>query len=202
MTFIPIPDTALVRLTMVTGEALLEATIGLYFERADFTYEQLVDMVSDLAGGFAADLMDPLDSNYTATLLTAWDMRSADGYKVLHTLAIAGGASVMNTPLSPAECCVVSFHGDKRGKWNQGRVYVAGISEQNADQVDIDSGTVATILACFQGLLDDPPAGWQWVVASRYLNKVARTVAITAPVTGCLVRSPRFGFQRRRAQRP
>jgi hypothetical protein len=132
----------------------------------------------------------------------AYDMRSQEGSKITLALDIDGGSSIENTPLSPATTLCVSFYGTGRGKWSRGRNYIAGISEQNADQVDVGQTLSDQILLAYTALISDPPPGWIWVVASRYFNKAPRTVAVTTPVVTALVRSRRFAFQKRRAERP
>jgi hypothetical protein len=202
MAFIAIPNAVLVRLFVKTAVAELKASISLYFTRDEFDDSDMDDLLADLESGFATTLMDALCDDYNAYLLEAWDMRSVDGYKATRNIDIDGGSGAPETPCSPALCCVVSFHGNKRGKWNAGRNYVAGLSEDDVDQVDIQQGTQDAILQAYTNLIDTPPSGWLWVVASRYKDKAPRTVGVTTPVTGALVRSGRFGLQRRRAQRP
>jgi hypothetical protein len=202
MTFIPVPQCVHVKFSIKTGTAELPANFGLYFQRQEFGSAEMEGLLDELESGFCADVMAHLDSNYNMHQITAWDLRSVDGYKATKAVNIDGGSAPGNTPLSPADCMVVSFHSAKRGKWNQGRVFLAGISEQNADQVDINGTLITEELLAFTNLISDPPTGWTWVIVSRRLNKQPRTEGIWSAVTGALVRSPRFGIQRRRAQRP
>jgi hypothetical protein len=202
MPFIPVPDTCFVRFHMKTGTAELPATNGLYFYRPEFTVEELEILLNNLESGFCADLMAHLDTNYTMWLAEAYDMNSVDAPKVTLALDIDGGSSLENTPLSPATTLVVTFSGNLRGKWWRGRNYVAGISEQNADQVDVGQTLADQILLAYTNLISDPPPGWVWVVCSKTFNKVPRAVGVVQPVTSAVVRSRRFAFQRRRAERP
>lgn len=202
MAFIPIPHTVLVRIRLVTAVAALEATVGVYFMKPDFGQDDMEDLADHLALNFVPDLMAELCDDYTANLISVYDMRAIDGYVHHKTISEAGGSAIEDTPISPAQCCVVSFYGAKRGKWNQGRNYVPGLTEQDCDQVDIGATTTAAVLAAYQGLIDTPPTGWTWVVASRYLNNAPREAGITSTIESVQIRSPRFGFQRRRARRP
>jgi hypothetical protein len=199
MDFIPIPKTVLVRFHLVTGA--LKASFGLFFTRDDFTVEDMTALLGNLETGFCADLMDPLNDDYNMNLLEAYDMTTVDGYKVTHEVNIDGGVSGENTPVSPALCCVVTFKGNRRGKWNAGRNFVPGLSEQSVDQVDIQQGVVDAIQGAYANLISDPPEGWVWVIASRYLDKEKRTEGVTTPVYSTQVRSNRFGVQKRRAGR-
>jgi hypothetical protein len=200
--FIPVPNTVFVRIRLVTAVAALEATIGLWFSKTNFTQSDMEDLADHLALNFCDDLMSGLCDDYTANLITVYDMRTIDGYVHHKTIDIDGGSATEDTPISPAQCCVVTFNADKRGKWNAGRNYVPGLTEQDCDQVDIGSTTTTAILAAYQSLIDDPPTGWTWVVCSRYFNKLPREEGVTNPVSTTQIRSSRFGFQRRRAQRP
>jgi hypothetical protein len=201
MAFIPIPNTVLVRVFLKTAVAELKASLSLYFYRPDFTEEDMSDLLDDLESDFVADLMVPLCDDYNAYLLMAYDMNSEDGYQVTKDIDIDGGSTGTDTPMSPALCCVMTFKNNKRGKWNQGRNYIAGLTEQDADQVDIGSTTINALESAYQGLIDDPPAGWTWVIASRQWHNEPRVEGVVSPVTTAFVRTPRFGVQRRRAQR-
>jgi hypothetical protein len=202
MAFIPIPNTVLVRLYLKTAVAELKASVSVFFSKAGFTVSDMEDLLDHLASNFVTDLMDPLCDDYNAYLLEAYDMTAVDGYKVTKAIDIDGGSATLETPVSPALSCVVTFRGNKRGKWNSGRNFVAGLWEGDVDQVDIGSTTTAAIISAYQSLIDDPPTGWQWVIASRYFQKAPRAVGVTTPVETVLVRSARFGVQRRRTQRP
>lgn len=202
MAFLRIPDTVLVRLYLKTAVAELTASISLYFHRVDYTEEDMEDLLSDLEDTFVTDLMLPLCDDYTAYLLEAYDMNSVDGLKVTRVLDMSGGSPGTETPVSPALCCVVSFRGNKRGKWNAGRNFIPGLYESKVDQVDISTELSDPILLAYVRLIEQPPSGWTWVIASRYFEKEKRTVGVVTPVKAALVRSQRFGVQRRRAQRP
>jgi hypothetical protein len=201
MAFIPIPNTVLVRLYLKTAVAELKASLSLYFFKTGFTDEDMSDLLDDLASGFVPALMTPIDEDYTAYLLEAYDMNAADGYKVSKVIDI-DGLYTEGTPVSPAQCLVMTFRGNKRGKWNTGRNYIPGLSEDYVDQVDVQDAVAAMFQAVYQDLIDDPPIGWTWVIASRYKDGLPRETGVVMPVDSCLVRSNRFGFQRRRAQRP
>jgi hypothetical protein len=200
VTFIPIPHTVMVRFHLVTGA--LKASFSLFFTRDDFTVQDITDLLTSLEGGFCADVMSPLCDDYNMNLLEAWDMTAVDGYKVTHEVDIDGGTSPENTPVSPALCCVVTFKGNRRGKWNAGRNFVPGLSEQSVDQVDIQQGVADAIQSAYASLISDPPEGWVWVIASRYFEKEKRAEGVTTPVYSTQVRSNRFGVQKRRAARP
>jgi hypothetical protein len=201
VSFIPFPNTVLVRLYVRTAVAELKASISLWFSKPDFTKADMEDLLADLESDFVPVLADKLCDDYTFYLLEAYDMTAEDGFKVTRTIDIAGGSGAADTPVSPALSCVVTFRGAKRGQWNSGRNFVAGLTEQSVDQVDIQQVVVDQILLAYQTLIDAPPSGWTWVVASRFFKKAPRTTGVVTPVESVLVRSNRFGVQKRRAQR-
>ena len=201
MAFIPVQDTVLVRLHMRTGEAALGGSISLHFHKPGFTLEDMEDLLADLETGFVTDLMGPLCDDYNAYRLEAYDLNAQDGLKVTREIDIDGGSEGTDTPLSPALSCVVTYRAAKRGKWNAGRNYVCGLTEQGADQVDIQQSIITDIVAAYTSLIDTPPSGWTWVVVSKMLDGVPREFGLIAPVVAALVRNARFGIQRRRAKR-
>jgi hypothetical protein len=201
MAFIKVPNCVFVRIRLVTAVAGLEATIGLWFQKTNFIQDDMQDLADHLEANFVADLMTPLCDDYTANLISVYDMTDVEGLVVHKEIDIDGGSTPTDTPLSPANCLVVSFYGDKRGKWNQGRNYVAGLTEQGSDQVDVGQTTADDILAAYQTLIDDPPTGWTWCVVSRYFDKQPRVEGVANPVNSVIYRNRRFGFQRRRARR-
>jgi hypothetical protein len=201
MSFIPIPDTVLVRLYIITGVAELKASLSLYFHRPAFDRDDMEDLITQLGTHFCPDLMSGLCDDYTMNLIEVYDLNSVDGWKASSALDISGGSSEAATPVSPALCMVVSFRGEKRGKWNAGRNFVPGLYEQEVDQVDIGSAISGPVIDAYQSLIDDPPSGWTWVIASRYHNKAPRETGVITPVVSVLQRSARFGVQKRRTYR-
>jgi hypothetical protein len=202
MAFIPVPNAVFVRIRLITAVAGLEATLGIWFEKTGFSQPDMEDLADHLEANFIPDLMSELSDDYTANLISVYDMRTVDGYVHHSVIDIAGGSDPADTPVSPAQCCVVSFSAAKRGKWNLGRNYVPGLTEQDVDQVDVGATTQAALVAAYEGLRDDPPTGWTWVVCSKHFNKAPRAEGVVAPVENVQIRSGRFGFQRRRARRP
>jgi hypothetical protein len=202
MAFIPIPDTVLVRLYVKTGIAELKASISLYFSKPNFVETDMEDLLSDLETNFVPEVADKLCDDYNFYLLEAYDMNTEDGLKITRSIDIDGNSGLSDTPLSPAMCCVVTFRGNKRGPWNSGRNFVAGLTEQSCDQTNIGQDVIDSLVTAYQALIDQPPSGWTWVIASRYFKKAPRSTGVVTPVKTVLVRSDRFGVQKRRAQRP
>jgi hypothetical protein len=198
--FIPVPNVVKVKLTLTINT--LVSSISLYFERQSFTYADMETLSDNLVLGFCPDLMDALCDDYKMTQIDLWDLNSVDGYHISNGLDIDGGSDPGATPVSPAQTCVVSYYAARRGKWNAGRNFVPGLFEGQVDETDIQGGLANAILAPYLALIEDPPTGWVWVTVSRYLDRQARAVGVSSPVVSAVVRSNRFGFQRRRAARP
>jgi hypothetical protein len=198
MPFQPVPDCAHVRITMLTGE--LDASINLAFAKPGFVSADLATLIDHLEANFLNSLKPAINGNYTFEHIYAWDLSAVDGYKSEKDISIAGTGS--GNPVSPALATVVSFYGNKRGKWNQGRNFLPGLGEDHVDQTDIQAVITTGIRGAYETLITNPPTGWQWVVVSRYLNGAKRTNGVYIAVESVVVRSGRFGVQRRRTDRP
>jgi hypothetical protein len=200
MSFIPVPQCVLARLKFVTGLTYLEASLNIWFQRAEFGKSEMEALNADLESDLITDLMLCLTNPCKAVGITTYDMRAEDGIKVESTFEISGTGGEL--PLSPATCCLITFGNDQRGRWGRGRLYVPGLDEEWCDELDITALNADAILAAFQqNLLTSPPSGWTWVVVSRRHNKQPRTEGVYSPVTWAKLRNYRFAFQRRRAQR-
>lgn len=197
MTFQPVPDCALVRVTASTDA--LDWSFNLHFAKPGFVSADLSTLVDHLEANMLADLAAALSSSTTLEHVYAWDLNAVDGYKHEKDISIAGTGTA--NAVSPSLAAVISFYGNKRGKWNQGRNYLGGLEEATVDAVDIQAATLLTIKTAYETLISDPPTGWTWVIVSRYLNKAKRTNGVYINVETVVTRSGRFGVQRRRAAR-
>jgi hypothetical protein len=200
MAFLPIPDTVQVRFSGHTGAANRPWTFGLYFYMPDFD-ESDVDDLLDYLEGWSDDLMnDQVWTGYGLDSMVATDLGSEDGLKKVRALSATGDRAGM-TPTAMSNSLVVSFSGNKRGKWNTGRVYLPLVVEADADEYDISSAWADGIRDVFRQLMTELPAGWVWCVASRYLHGEQRPAGVIAAVVDCVIKKYVFGTQRRRLRR-
>jgi hypothetical protein len=198
--FIPIPDTVQVRFSGHTGAANRPWTFGLYFYMPSFTEDDVNDLL-DYLEGWSDDLMnDTVWTGYGLDGMVATDMGSEDGIKVTRSLSATGDAAG-KTPTAVSNALVLSFSGNKRGKWNNGRVYLPIVAENEADEYDINTSWADDIRDVFRQLLTELPPGWVWCVASRYFHNAPRSTGVISAITDCVIKKYIFGTQRRRLRR-
>jgi len=198
--FQAVPDCAKVLVHFASGP--LTASIGLWFAQQNFTLEGMQTLRDEIDTAFLVPVVAPLSENVNITGITIYDMRSATGPKLVHVYDPVLSGNEQSTPTSFGNAACISFYGEGRGQANQGRVYVPGIGEAQADQTDIQTATLGFLVDAFEGLRDTPPTGWTWSIVSRVLNGVPRAVGVYTPVLTVTSRNPRWTFQRRRVPRP
>jgi hypothetical protein len=198
--FVPVPDTVHVRFSGTTGAANRPWTFGLYFKKEGFDESDLDDLLSYLET-WADDLMgEDVWTGYKLNHIEATDLTSEDGIRKGVDIDASGDSS-QETPRGMGEALVLSFAGNKRGKWNAGRVYLPLLNEGDVDEYDINSGFAEGIRDVFREFLTDLPAGWVWVVVSRVLHGQKRTTGVVAPIVECVIKKYIIGTQRRRLRR-
>jgi hypothetical protein len=198
MAFVPVPDCCLARIHLKATDNL--ATIGVWFRKAGFDTDDLTDLAVALLAGLVADILAELSADVNAFLIELIGQRTREDIQLSFPCDIDGGQTAKPSAAWGNACCV-SLKTAKRGKWNQGRVYIPGIAEEESDLDEIALLTTQGLEQAFQNVIDDPPEGWEMVVVSRYLDGEPRTLALTQAVTNPVVRSRRWAFQRRRQRR-
>jgi hypothetical protein len=201
MPFIPIPNTVKVICRYGSGDHFWSNV--LHFTREEFTYEDMQAMAVALGSGFFQELKEPLPASVSILGVTIYDMRTETSPKLVHDYspAITGGQTD-EPPVSLVAAAVISFYGAGRGQANQGRAYIGGLPEADADEGRVQSGQYEVVRAAFATLVTDPPTGWTWVVASTQFNKLPRQVGVTTPVVSVVGRSNIWARQGRRIKRP
>ena len=199
MPYQPVPDTARVVVRGTTGSAATSWSFSMHFSQPGFDTSGLITLV-DRVEDFLDELREPLWDGYHFTNITAYDLRTVDGDKIERAIDLSGGVQ-FDTPVAVSNALVVSFTTNKRGRWSAGRVFLPVVTEQVADELDIQPAFANTIRDKFQALINNPAAGWTMVVVSRYLEGQKRPQATTAPVLTAVIKNYRFGTQRRRLRR-
>jgi hypothetical protein len=198
MAFIPVPDAVRVTVFGHTGER--NWTFSLWFHKASFVEDDMDNLADALYDWCDDALKHALCDDTTIDRLVLYDMNTIDGFKVVKDVDLAGLYD--GTPLAVNCCAVMSLYGARRGKWNQGRVFAPGLTEGDVNEYRIDTPSIINYETAFQALVDTPPAGWTWVIASRYFNNAPRAEGVTTEVKTVQVRSNVVGTQKRRLQRP
>jgi hypothetical protein len=197
MAFIPVPDAAKVTIYGHTGARTW--TLNLWFAMPGFDAGDMENLGDYLETWLEDELAPQLAADTNFDQIVIYDMSAADGNKYVADIDIAGTSAGALTPVSTA--CVVSFYGSARGKWNQGRNYVTGFTEEAGDEKDMTQSKADGIRDAYRALQTDLPSGWTWVVVSRVFNKLPRAVGVYAPIVSCIVRNLVYGTQKRRLRK-
>lgn len=200
MAFQPAPDCARVVLHMNSGDVFASNTF--HFAMPGFDDNDLDAIAAHLDTSFIDDFMSPLSENVNCTGYTLYDIRTAEGSRIVHTFGTpVAGEQVGETPSNFIGAAVLSYYASGRGKSNQGRLYIAGVSENDADERRVQDSTMTALRDALTALITTPPPGWTWVVLSRYKDNVKRATATYSPVVRVVARTGIWGSQKRRVKR-
>jgi len=144
--------------------------------------------------------LDPLSIEYKVTELYGTDLTtvSAPTYSRVFSPQLEGGVAAAGLPGNVAAC--ISFRTIGRGRSARGRNYVPGILESDVTGNAMDVGLVNALVAAFELLLGGGtyPAGWEWIVLSRFLAGVARSSGLEQTILDVLSTSLTVESQRGR----
>lgn len=200
MAFIPVPDTAQIR---VEGRVDGQQTINdLYFRHttgpiAAADLQALTSALAAWAIGFYAPV---LNEAWSGVQVTARDLTSLIGFSAVSGLTgtvggVAGEAAPNNCTMA------VSFRSAFAGRSFRGRNYVPCLTNSQITGNDIDSTWADAVVAAYAELLfggGSLPAGWVWVVVSRFTLGAPRVTGIFNEVFSVLVSDLTVDSQRRR----
>jgi len=160
----------------------------------------LENLADALVSWWTLQVNDYQSSSVLLNQIEVYDMSAENGPVITTTSGAAGSQS--GELISPANCAVIKFGTNFRGRSARGRNFVSGFVESQAVYNGIDSTTLNGLETAY-GLLPSyaSPEGFLHVVASFFLNGAARSEALAQLVTSYTVRSAIFGSQRLRNQR-
>jgi hypothetical protein len=133
----------------------------------------------------------------------AYDMRSILGGVQTSIVNAGNGGHSTSDAISIATSIVLTLRTGQRGRSGRGRVYVAGLAEDQWSSGQFTSTPVGAVETAYGTMRTAAiAAGWTPVICSHQNNGVVLTVPQTYPVTTWTVRSNIEGHQRRRTGRP
>jgi len=198
VTFITIPNTVEVEFRMLWNGVNVENT--LYFQTTStITLATLGNLVNTLDAYWVAEHLTRMASSVLYVSTKARDLSAQAGLSVEYfgSAGIAGGNSNPSMPNNVT--WAVKFVAGLTGRAYRGRNYVIGLTEADSAGNSINSGTANAITADYALLLTTAkPAGWDWVIASRFLNNAPRSTGIATNVTGVGYADLRIDTQRKR----
>lgn len=200
MAFKAIPDTAKV---VIVFEAFgKEWTNTFHYRQPDFVLldmQNLAFTVDSVVGDVIIQLMSQ-DTEYVRTVV--YDMREENGPIVTNNTS-AGPGTQAGAMMPISDAMVFTLRTGARGKSARGRLYMAGFGEDKYDSPEWDHTVMNAVKAIIDNLHSAALVlGWDWVVASRWSNKVERAIPVLFTVLASEVRSYIEGKQGRRTKRP
>lgn len=198
MAFIPAPNTALVELRYLQDNQNVENT--LWFENdAGWTEPTLVALGLAIRDWWTTNLQGGIGQDVVLREIYVTDQTSNVGLSATITsgLPLSGTASTDATTNSNTLC--VSFRTAQRGRSYRGRNYVVGLPINALDQNTVTAGYRNFVQSAYAALLTvAADQNSRWVVVSKQLNNVVRTIADRTPVTAVTVVDSTVDSQRRR----
>lgn len=159
----------------------------------------LQGLADEMAAWLISDLAPIQQAGITWNSVQATDLNTGSSPVAFSTagLPVAGGVS--GAALTNQVAMVISFKTVKRGRSYRGRNYVPSIPPGSI--VSTTQWTAAALTAYGTAYQNMAAAmaliGWTWVVLSRQIDGVRRTVGAAEPVTSHIPRAA-IGTQRRR----
>lgn len=198
MAFIPVPDTAQFNFRGVVNGELVENT--LYFKDATaITAVDLANTADSLAAGWSTDICAVLGTQYVFTSCFARDLTVDAGFEHESFVGTGTSGGVAGAALPNNVSWVVKFLTGLAGRSFRGRNYVAGLNAGMVSDQDILGGRADDIVTQYTLFLtSNKPAGWDWVIASRFHLNAPRVTGITTPVTNVGFTDLVIDSQRRR----
>jgi hypothetical protein len=190
MPFVPVPNTALIRMEGTVDGQLTINTVYFEVSGGGITGVNLAALVTAV-GGWAQSTIAPILSDDWALVRTiGTDLTAANSFQYELATPATGGVSGEANPNNVAAC--VKFVTALSGRSFRGSNFIPAVP-----------GSVVTLNTMDQAFMDDVTgayfqligagiflAGWQWVVASRFSgvdvdgHPIPRTTGIVTPVIG------------------
>lgn len=199
MAFIPVPNTAMVELFYTQDNQQMENT--LYVQRGDpYDISELTVVAQAIIDWWVATIK-PLTSNTVslrAVKATSLESVSAPAVELPPATPQTG------TNTSPAmpngTTLAIKFLTGFRGRWARGRNYVVGLSENTVIGNQVDAAHAEFLRQAYETLLGSTylPAGYDWVVVSRFFNNAPRVTGFAASILGVSLTDFIVDSQRRR----
>jgi len=189
MLFIPVPDTAQIR---IEGRVDGQQTINdLYFHHttgpiAASDLNALTLAIAIWNGNSYAPL---LNEAWTGVQVTGRDLTSQVGFTSVS--GITGQQGGVTGEAAPNNCSMaVSFRTAFSGRSNRGRNYVPVLTNSEVTENTIDTTFQLDVVNAYKELIFGGgalPAGWIWVVVSRFTGGLPRTTGVFNEVFNVLV---------------
>jgi len=198
MAFIPVPNVALAEIRMTWDAQLCENT--LYFE---FGSPPDVAALTGLGAALEAWWIDnykpKANSNVQLREIFMTDLTTDSGPTVSRSPASLVIGDNTSEALPNNVTCSVSFRSGLRGRSFRGRNYFVGLSDDQVSHNTLTSVFIEDIVAAYTALIATAGSvSADWVVVSRFHNKLPRTTGVATPIISVTVVDSTVDSARRR----
>lgn len=198
MGFIPVTNCVMAELRFTLDAQHVENT--LYFQRASPWTAPLGVLLGDHLFTWWVDNMAPsLSDSLSLDTVHVTDLTTVSGFAV-DFVPTASENGVVGATAVPNNCAIcISFRTEARGRTGRGRNYIMGMPQTHVTSNTLDTADGIAFVAAYNALPAVAGASAAtWVVVSRNLDKVARTVGLTRSITTVLLQDLTIDSQRRR----
>jgi len=184
MAYIPVADTVLLEMFQGLHGQKVENT--LYFRLAGgMSVAQMTDLWNKMLTWWTVNLAPHLSNDLTLRGGKVTDLSTQSGAALDFNAPTPNPAGTVPSPSLPGNvACCVSIKTAARGRSFRGRNYIAGIAEASVVGNTLDLAVTVNVQAAYDAILTVPfVAPWEWVVVSRYANKLPRVTGVATAVT-------------------
>lgn len=200
MAFIPVPNVAHVLIQGdVDGQ---ECDNDLYFVHTTgaIAASDLSNLALGIGTWWAGGMLSILNEAYTFRRTRARDLTTAVGFVVESSFTPTPGG--VSGEAAPNNCTMsISFRTAFAGRNFRGRNYVPCLTNAEVTGNHIGSTFIGDCITQYSELISgggSTPAGWTWVVVSRFLNNLPRTTGVFNEIFSVIVVDDIVDSQRRR----
>ena len=184
MVFVPVVDTAHVS---IEGQVDGQQTINdLYFKHTTgpIAFSDLFILVNQLVSWYNGTVSALLNEAWTGRRMVGQDMTAPNSATVQNSMAgMVGGVS---GEAAPNNCSMaVHFSSGLSGRSFSGRNYIPVLTNSQVSGNIIDGTFISDIVLAYTELVNPSsvlPAGWAWVVASKFSNNLPRVTGLTSEI--------------------
>lgn len=199
MTFVPALDTVEVALKFTYGDKTVVNVLN-FREPSGVTFAKIQALALIVRDWWSNTMRASFSGGITLVELACRDLTAQNSF-VYNLPVSTNNVGTKPGGTTPAQVAIVTSHRTGvAGRGYRGRSYWCGIVESDVD-TQIVQTTLATQLGANMTALSTnvSAAGWDWVVVSRWLNGVARVVALISEIASVIVNT-RVDTQRRRVK--
>lgn len=202
MVFVPVPNTAIVEFRY--NLMLQEVENTLAFEYPAGMSQAALDALTASMASWYYYYLRPIQTNRLQMReIFAKDQSEEDGItstNVTHAGLLGQYTTGNDLPTNVTFC--ISFRTALAGRSYRGRNYICGMKSAMIENGNYIYPTYRNSwISAYNHLIisgTTPPAGWRWVIASRYHDGVRRETGVATPVTDVVVSNDTLDSQRNR----